>query len=96
MHTLLGFRFAAFAEAFDQQIEHGDEKQIQDRAHDHAAEYRGADGVTSVFAGAAGGDGDDYRRFLEDYEDPKAVIESSSTNWQMSKIQNLTPVKVRH
>src|SRR6266481_8528243 len=51
---LRGFRFTAFAEPFDQQIEHRDEEQVQDGAHDHTAEYRRADGMTSVFAGAAG------------------------------------------
>jgi hypothetical protein len=54
---LCGFGFsAALTEAFDQEIEHGDEKQIQNRAHDHAAEYRCSYRVTSVFSSAGGND----------------------------------------
>jgi hypothetical protein len=52
-----GFRFApTFSEAFDEEIEHGDKKQVEDRAHDHAAEDGGAYGVASDLSGAAGGD----------------------------------------
>src|SRR5512143_870436 len=46
----LRFGFAALAESLDQKIEHGDEKQVQDRAHDHAAEDGRADGAPSMLA----------------------------------------------
>src|SRR5262252_3449604 len=51
---LSGLPFSPFAEAFDQKVEHGNEEQIQDGAHDHAAEDCGADRTASVLAGAAG------------------------------------------
>src|ERR1019366_4024533 len=54
--TRSGFRSStAFPEAFDQQVEHGNDEQIQDGAHDHASEDGGADGVAAIFSCAAGG-----------------------------------------
>src|SRR5262249_12953706 len=51
---LCGFCPADLPETFDQQVEHRDEKQVENRAHDHPAEYRRADGMTPIFSSSAG------------------------------------------
>jgi hypothetical protein len=55
-HTCLGcfWLASALSETFDQQVEHGDKKQVEDGAHDHAPENGGAYGVAAIFSSTGG------------------------------------------
>src|ERR1700730_9236283 len=53
-HGSSAFLFAtALPEAFDKKVQHGDKKQVENGAHDHASEDSRAHRVTSVLSGAA-------------------------------------------